>query len=87
MKYIWLIPLLPGLGALVNGVVGIRAFSRKASGLLACATMTVALGLSLAAFWQLLALRSGFRKSPSRRATDSPPSRCRGASGSIRCPE
>jgi len=61
MKYIWLIPLLPGLGALVNGVVGIRAFSRKASGLLACATMTVALGLSLAAFWQLLALPSGAR--------------------------
>src|SRR3989440_649061 len=61
MKYIWLIPLLPGLGALVNGVVGIRTFSRKASGLLACATMTVALGLSLAAFWQLLALPSGAR--------------------------
>jgi len=61
MKYIWLIPLLPGLGALVNGVVGIRAFSRKASGLLACATMTVALGLSLAAFWQLLALPTGAR--------------------------
>src|SRR2546430_3569842 len=61
MKYIWLIPLLPGLGALVNGVVGIRTFSRKASGLLACATMTVALGFSLAAFWQLLALPSGAR--------------------------
>ena len=61
MRYIWLIPLLPGLGALVNGVVGIRAFSRKASGLLACATMTVALGLSLVAFWQLLALPSDAR--------------------------
>jgi NADH-quinone oxidoreductase subunit L len=61
MRYIWLIPLLPGLGALVNGVVGIRAFSRKASGLLACATMTAALGLSLAAFWQLLALPSDAR--------------------------
>src|SRR5919198_951134 len=61
MRYIWLIPLLPGLGALVNGVVGIRAFSRRASGLLACATMTAAFGLSLAAFWQLLALPSEAR--------------------------
>ena len=61
MRYIWLIPLLPGLGALVNGVVGIRAFSRRASGLLACATMTVAFGLSLVACWQLLALPSEAR--------------------------
>jgi NADH-quinone oxidoreductase subunit L len=61
MRYIWLIPLLPGLGALVNGVAGIRAFSRRASGLLACATMTAAFGLSLAAFWQLLALPSEAR--------------------------
>src|SRR5919198_797681 len=61
MRYIWLIPLLPGLGALVNGVIGIRAFSRRAAGLLACATMTAALGLSLVAFWQLLALPSDAR--------------------------
>jgi NADH-quinone oxidoreductase subunit L len=56
MNYIWLIPLLPALGAIVNGLIGIRWFSRKASGLLACATMTGALGLSLVAFWQLLSL-------------------------------
>ena len=56
MNYIWLIPLVPALGALVNGVAGIRYFSRKAAGLLACATMAAALGLSLAAFWQLLGL-------------------------------
>ena len=24
MQYIWLIPLLPGLGALINGLVGVR---------------------------------------------------------------
>jgi NADH-quinone oxidoreductase subunit L len=61
MKYIWLIPLLPGVGAAVNGLVGIRYFSRKAAGLVACATMTLALGLSLAAFWQLLGLPADAR--------------------------
>ena len=39
MRYIWLIPLLPGIGAAINGLVGIRSFSRKAAGLVACATM------------------------------------------------
>src|SRR5438874_3822063 len=56
MQYIWLIPLLPGLGAAINGLVGIRAFSRKAAGVLACTTMVAALGLALVAFWQLLGL-------------------------------
>jgi NADH-quinone oxidoreductase subunit L len=56
MRYIWLIPLLPGIGALVNGLVGIRSFSRKAAGTVACTTMVAALGLSLLAFWQLLGL-------------------------------
>ncbi len=56
MKYIWLIPLLPGIGAAVNGLVGIRSFSRKTAGWLATAMMMGALALSLAAFWQLLGL-------------------------------
>src|SRR5438094_879611 len=56
VTYISLIPLLPGLGAAINGIVGIRYFSRRAAGALACATMVAALGLALAAFWQLLAL-------------------------------
>jgi NADH-quinone oxidoreductase subunit L len=56
MKYIWLIPLLPGVGAAINGLVGIRYFSRKTAGLVACAMMTLALGVSLFAFWQLLGL-------------------------------
>jgi NADH-quinone oxidoreductase subunit L len=56
VKYIWLIPLLPGIGAAINGLAGIRYFSRKAAGLLACAMMVGALGVSLAAVWQLLAL-------------------------------
>ena len=56
MKYIWLIPLLPGIGAAINGLIGIRSFSRKAAGAVACTMMLAALGVSLVAFWQLLAL-------------------------------
>ena len=56
MDLIWLIPILPGLGAAINGLVGIRSFSRQTSGLLACAAMAGALGVSLYAFWQLLGL-------------------------------
>ena len=61
MEYIWLIPLLPGLGAAINGLVGIRWFSRSTAGLVACATMVAALGLSLVAFWQLLGLPADAR--------------------------
>jgi NADH-quinone oxidoreductase subunit L len=56
MEYIWLIPLLPGIGAAINGLVGVRYFSRSTAGLVACGTMTLALVLSLVAFWQLLQL-------------------------------
>jgi NADH-quinone oxidoreductase subunit L len=56
MKYIWLIPLLPGVGAAVNGLIGVRYFSRKTAGALACALMTGALAITVVAFWQLLAL-------------------------------
>ena len=51
MNYIWLIPLLPGIGAAVNGLVGIRSFSKRTAGMVACAMMIGALGLSLYAFW------------------------------------
>ena len=56
MQLIWLIPLLPGLGAAINGLIGIRGFSRRTSGLVACAAMVAALGLSILAFFQLLGL-------------------------------
>ena len=56
MKYIWLLPLLPGLGAAINGLIGIRSFSRKTAGAVACTMMAAALGLALFAFWQLLGL-------------------------------
>ncbi len=56
MHYIWLIPLLPGAGAAINGLLGIKYFSRKASGVVACTMMLAALALSIAAFWQMLGL-------------------------------
>src|SRR5215813_12792884 len=61
MQYIWLIPLLPGLGAAINGLVGIRSFSRKTAGALASVMMLLALGVSLVAFWQLLGLPADAR--------------------------
>ncbi len=61
MRYIWLIPLLPGIGAAINGLVGIRSFSRKTAGLVACTAMTAALGLALFAFWQLVGLPADAR--------------------------
>jgi NADH-quinone oxidoreductase subunit L len=56
MQYIWLIPLLPAFGAVINGLIGIRSFSRKTAGAVAILMMTAALGVSLVAFWQLLGL-------------------------------
>ncbi len=54
MDRLWLIPLLPGLGAAINGLIGIRHFDRKNAGLIACSTMAAAFGLSLVAFLELL---------------------------------
>jgi NADH-quinone oxidoreductase subunit L len=54
MNYLWLIPLLPAAGALLNGVVGIRYFNRRVSGVLACAAMGGSLGVAVYAFFALL---------------------------------
>ena len=56
MDLIWLIPLLPGLGAALNGLVGIRYFSKQTAGLVAVSTMAVAFVLSVIAFLGLLGL-------------------------------
>jgi NADH-quinone oxidoreductase subunit L len=73
MKYIWLIPLLPALGAAINGLVGVRSFNKRTSGLLACGTMAGALGLSLYAFWQMLGLPAEAREHVVRLAYWIPP--------------
>src|SRR5437667_8934728 len=56
MRYIWLIPLLPGIGAAINGLFGVRWFSRRTAGVLACSTMTAALVLAVVAFFEMLGL-------------------------------
>jgi NADH-quinone oxidoreductase subunit L len=56
MDLIWLIPILPGIGAAINGLIGVRAFRKNVAGLVACTTMVAALGVSLYAFWGLLGL-------------------------------
>jgi NADH-quinone oxidoreductase subunit L len=56
MRYVWLIPLLPGAGAALNGLFGIRWFSRTVSGVLACAVMAAAFVMSAVAFVGLIGL-------------------------------
>ena len=54
MDLIWLIPVLPGVGAALNGAFGVRYFSKQTAALIACGAMGGALLLSLVAFVQLL---------------------------------
>ncbi|MDA1094332.1 MAG: NADH-quinone oxidoreductase subunit L [Acidobacteria bacterium] len=54
MDLIWLIPVLPGIGAALNGLLGVRYFSKPVAAAIACATMGGALLLSIFAFVQLL---------------------------------
>ena len=61
MDLIWLIPLLPGLGAAVNGLVGIRFFSKQVAAVLACVTMGLGLVLSVVAFAGLIGLPADAR--------------------------
>ena len=61
MDLIWLIPILPGIGAALNGLIGIRSFSKRTAGLVACSTMGAALLLSVNAFVQLLGLEADDR--------------------------
>jgi len=52
-ELIWLIPLLPLVGALINGVLGKR-FSRGLIGGIACGSVALAFVLSLGAFFQMI---------------------------------
>ena len=81
MAYLWLIPILPGIGAAVNGLVGIRFFSKRTSGLIACGAMALALVLAVAAFWQLLGLDPEAREYTSTIATWIPAMSLQGVHG------
>ena len=61
MNLIWLIPVLPGIGAALNGLIGIRYFSKRTAGLVACSAMGAAFLLSVTAFLQLLGLEASER--------------------------
>lgn len=54
IELIWLVPVLPGAGAALNGLFGIRYFSKRQAAIVACTTMAGSLALSVAAFVQLL---------------------------------
>ena len=62
MDSIWLIPLLPGIGAAINGLVGIRFFGKKVAGFLASGMMLWALWLSIVAFVELLGTEERFHQ-------------------------
>ena len=62
MGLIWLIPILPGLGAAINGLVGIRYFSKRTAGVLAATMMFGAFLLSVNAFLQLLSTTDRYYK-------------------------
>src|SRR5512140_3839242 len=81
MELIWLIPLLPGLGAALNGLFGIRFFAKRTSGLLACATMAGSFAISVVAFVQLLALGAESRAHDVTLFTWIPPTALRTTAG------
>ena len=62
MDLIWLIPLLPGIGAALNGLLGVRFFSKRATAVAACGTMAGSFVLSVVAFAQLLGLEDRFHQ-------------------------
>ena len=62
MDFIWLIPLVPGIGAALNGLVGVRSFSKRTAGLVATGAMAIAFLLSATAFIQLLGSTERYHK-------------------------
>jgi len=62
--YLWLIPLFPAIGALINSLVGIRiqrTFGKRWNHAIAIGMMTLSFLVALRAFAQLLALPAGER--------------------------
>ncbi len=53
LDYIWLIPVFPLVGFLINGLFGVR-FPRPVAGVVACASVFLSFVMSIAAFFALL---------------------------------
>ena len=51
LQLIWIIPFLPLVGVVVNGLWG-RRLPRRAVGLVACATIAAALIVAIGAVWE-----------------------------------
>ncbi len=56
MKLIWLIPLLPFIGAFLNGIVGIRRFSKKTVSAIAVGSTLISFVIMILAVFQLAGL-------------------------------
>jgi NADH-quinone oxidoreductase subunit L len=56
VRFLWLLPLIPAAGAAINGLFGIRWFSRRVAGAVACAAMFAAFGLAVASVAALMRL-------------------------------
>ena len=55
LDLIWLVPLFPLIGVLINGLVGIR-FSKRTIGTIGCLTVFSSFVVSCGAFWELIQL-------------------------------
>ncbi len=60
MTYAWLVPGLPLLGAIINGIFG-RFLPRKLVGFIACALVAGSFGVSVAVFLQIMRLPAADR--------------------------
>src|SRR5260221_13793066 len=71
LNLLWLIPLLPFLGFVLNGLLGARVLSRRAVGIVACAAVGLSFLLSLGAVIDLggVAASSGAVGAPEGHAT------------------
>jgi NADH-quinone oxidoreductase subunit L len=66
MDVIWLVPLVPAAAAAINGLVGVRLFSRPASAMTGCGSIAIAAILAVRSLLRLTAL------APEARTIDAP---------------
>ncbi len=81
MRYLAIIPLLPLLGAALNGLVGIRYFPKQVAAWLACTTVGLSLAISLWGVAEMMALPPGAREHVTVLATWLPPMALQTAAG------
>ncbi|MCP2597080.1 NADH-quinone oxidoreductase subunit L, partial [Candidatus Aminicenantes bacterium AC-335-A11] len=55
-NYFWLIPFFPAFGVFLNGLFGIKYFSKKVVHTIACSTVFLSFVLGLSSFIDLLKL-------------------------------